>query len=438
MTILIEGGTVVTLGKENRIIYPGGVVVEGSNVIDIGPVEEMKIKYSSAESLDAREKIIMPSFINCHHRLYSTFARGLDIPGRLPNSFSEVLEALWWKLDRVLFQEAIYYSSLIPLMECARAGVTAIINHHESQSYQIGSLDEIKKAVDEMKMKAVLCLGSSDRFGKGERGIEENERFLRKDYTNVKGMVGLHASFTVGDETLNKSVKLADEFNVGINVNCAEDTGDQNKTKEKFSKSVVQRFQDAGVLGEKCILNHCVHLDENEMNMIRQNNCSVIHNPESNMCNAVGYSKIMDMISKGVNAGLGTDGISSDMLSQLRSAFLLARHEYKDTNIGLKEISDIFLNGNKKILNKVTGWNVGSISPGCTADIITIDYDAPTPLNNENFLNHLLFGIVYAPVDTTICSGNIVMRHKKITCIEEEEIYVRARKIAQKVWDRIS
>lgn len=437
MTTLIEGGTVVTLGKNNKVIYPGGVVIEGETIKDFGTLEDLKIKYSSADVLDAKGKIIMPSFVNAHHHLYSTFARGMSIPGKPPKNFVEILEKLWWKLDKALFQEAIYYSSIIPLIECARHGVTAIIDHHESQSYQIGSLDEVKKAVDKMGMKAVLCLGTSDRYEKGDRGIEENERFLRKNCVNVKGMVGLHASFTVEEETLRRSVELADEFNVGIHVHCAEDMSDQKVTRQKFSNTVVKRFKDAGALSEKSILVHCIHLDDKELDIIKETGTSVVHNPESNMNNAVGYAKILDMDRMGINVGIGTDGMSSDMLGQMRCAFLMSRHQHNDSTVGFMEIPQMLLYKNPGILSKVAGWNVGEIAAGNTADIITIDYNPPTPLNEDNFIGHLLFGIVSANVDTTICNGVPIMLHREITSINEAEVNLRSREAAIKVWEKI-
>lgn len=437
MTTLIEGGIVVTLGKSNKIIYPGGVVIEGEIIKDVGPLEDLKIKYSSAEVLNAKGKVIMPAFVNTHHHLYSTFARGLSISGEPPRNFIEILEKLWWKLDRLLFKDAIYYSAIVSLIECIKHGVTAIIDHHESQSYQIGSLDEIKRAVDEMGMRAVLCLGTSDRYGKGDRGIEENERFLRKASGNVKGMVGLHASFTVEEETLRWSVELADEFNVGIHIHCAEDGLDQEITKQKFSNTVVRRFKDAGVLGEKSILAHCIHIDDEEMELIKDTGTSVVHNPESNMNNAVGYSKVLDMYGKGIYVGIGSDGMNSDMLSQMKCAFLIARHYYKDPAVAFMEIPQMLLYKNPDILSKVAGWNVGEIAVGNTADIVTIDYNPATPFNEDNFIGHLLFGIVSSSVDTTICNGVPIMRNKQITCIDEAEIYLRAREVASKIWEKM-
>jgi putative selenium metabolism protein SsnA len=438
MTTLIEGGIVVTLGRNSKVIYPGGVVIEGETIKDVGKLEDLKIKYSNADVLDVKGKLIMPSFVNTHHHLYSTFARGMSLHGEPAANFVEILEKLWWKLDRALFQESIYYSALIPLIECVKHGVTAIIDHHESQSYQIGSLDEIKNAVEKIGIRAVLCLGSSDRYGKGDRGVEENERFLRKESSNVKGMVGLHASFTVEDDTLRRSANLAQDFNVGVHVHCAEDPSDQYVTKEKYSKGVVQRFKDAGILGKKSLLAHCIHIDEADMDILKETATSVVHNPESNMNNAVGYARVLDMYKKGITVGIGTDGMSSDVLNQARAAFLLARHEYEDPRVGFEQVPDMLIHNNPGILSKVAGWDLGEIAPGNAADIAILDYDPPTPINENNFLGHLLFGMGTASVDTTICNGKIVMRHKKILGVDEAEINLLARETAVKLWEKVS
>jgi putative selenium metabolism protein SsnA len=437
MSILIEGGAVVTLGKNSRVINPGAVFIEKGLVKEIGDLKELKQKYTAADILDAKNKVVMPSFVNTHHHFYSTFARGLNIPGDPPANFGEILENMWWKLDDALLAESIYYSSLVPLIESARNGVTAVIDHHESQSYQLGSLDEIKKAVEEVGLKSVLCLGISDRFGKGKEGLEESRRFLGATSENVKGMVGLHASFTVDEDTLNESVKIADEFDAGIHVHCAEDLSDQKITGEKYGKSVIRRFKDAGVLNPKSLLVHCIHIDNDEIKTIKESGASVIHNPESNMNNAVGYSKVLDLYNKEIDVGIGTDGMTSSMLGQMRCAFLQARNEYKDPTVGFMEIPDMLLNNNPKILKKVAGWDMGTIKEGKPANIATVDYNPATPLNADNFLGHLLFGMSAPVVDSTISEGNIIMRHKQITTVDEEQIYAKARKAAKKVWDRI-
>ncbi len=457
MGILIEKGTVVTLGKENRIIENGAVYIENSVIKDVGPTSELKKKYTpnselrtpNYQSIDARGKVIMPGLINTHHHLYSTLARGMAIPGEPAKNFVEILEKLWWPLDKTLNKEDIYYSALIPLIECVRNGTTTIIDHHESQTYQVGSLDELEKAAGEIGIRSCLCLGISDRYDKGKEGLEESERFLKKLRTPnselrttnnlVSAMVGLHASFTVNDDTLEKAVGLAKKYDVGIHIHCAEDKADEEDSVKKYGKRVVERFKDKGVLGPKSILVHGVHLDEREMDILKETKTNLVHNPESNMNNAVGWADVLKMLEKGVMVGLGTDGMSSDMLSQMRCAYLIARNEKKDPRVAFMEAPRMLLENNPKIVSQVTPFGkLGEISAGSLADVILIDYLPPTPLNENNFLGHLIFGLVDATVDTTIVNGKVLMENKRLVGIDEEKITAKSQELAQKLWERFN
>ena len=452
MEILIEKGTVVTLGKENKIIEDGAVYIEGNTIKEVGTTAEIskkcKLKNAKCKIIDAKGKIVMPGLINTHHHLYSTLARGMAIPGEPAKNFVEILEKLWWPLDKTLSKEDIYYSALIPLIECVRNGTTTIIDHQESQSYQLGSLDELERAAKEMGIRSCLCLGISDRYDKGKEGLEESERFLKKisdiryqksEDNLISSMVGLHASFTVNDDTLEKAIELAKKYDVGIHVHCAEDKADEEDSVKKYGKRVVERFKDKGVLGPKSILVHGIHLDEKEMNILKETETNLVHNPESNMNNAVGWADVLKMLEKAINVGLGTDGMSSDMLSQMRCAYLIARNEKKDPRVAFMEAPRMLLENNPKIVSQVTPFGkLGEISAGSLADVILIDYLPPTPLSGDNFLGHLIFGLVDATVDTTIVNGKVLMENKKLVGIDEEKITAKSRELAQKLWDRFS
>lgn len=440
-SLVIENGLIVTMDRQQRILKRGTVAVEDGKIIDVERTSEAKGRYKAEKSIDATGKIVMPGLICAHHHLYSTFARGMSIPGEPAKNFMEILEKLWWKLDNSLTKEDLYYSSLIPLIECVRNGTTAIIDHHESQSYQKGSLNEIARAVKEVGIRASLCLGTSDRYGRGKGGLEENERFLSLLNSQpsglLKGMVGLHATFTVNDDTLDKSVKLASKYGVGIHVHCAEDKADQDENLKKYNMRVIERLKSHGALGEKSIAVHCVHVDEREMDILKATGTNVVHNPESNMNNAVGCADVLGMMKKGINVGLGTDGMSSDMLAQMRCAYLLQRHEKKDPRVAFLEAPAMLLNNNRKIVKRIAGWRVGEIAVGALADIVLIDYFPPTDLNENNFLGHLIFGLVDATVDTTICNGRILMENKKLMDLDEKSITQKASQLASELWKRL-
>jgi putative selenium metabolism protein SsnA len=445
MFTLVCNGTVITPSK---LIDNGAVLCADGMIEAIGRGSEVEARFyqthgkeARLKKIDADKRIILPGFINAHHHLYSTFARGMFIPGTPAKNFTEVLEKLWWKLDDTLGPEDVYYSALIPLIECVRNGVTTIIDHHESQGFQDGVLDVLQKAVEKIGIRAALCLGASDRYKKGRAGVIENERFLEKLQKRpsrlVSGMVGLHAAFTVNDDTLERSVAAARRYGAGLHIHCAEDLADQKDSLKKYGLRVAARLKKFAALGEKTLLVHCVHIDEKEMNIIRDSSSNVAHNPESNMNNAVGCADVLRMLKKGIPVGLGSDGMSSDMLAQMRCAYLLQRHDKHDPRLAFCEAPAMLLDNNSAIAAKILGKKLGKLEAGAPADIVIMDYVPPTPLVQENFLGHLLFGMVDATVDTVVCDGKVLLRHKKLVGIDEEVICEKSRQLAAGFWQRI-
>ncbi len=446
MSTLVSNGTVVT---PDTVIADGGVLFDRGVIRAVGRAPDLRRECARAHGdggrlrlIDAGGGVILPGFINAHHHLYSTFARGMAIPGAPARNFTQILEKLWWKLDRLLTAEDLYYSALVPLVECIRNGTTTIVDHHESQGFQGGSLDILRLAVEESGIRAALCLGSSDRYRRGGEGIAENERFLRelrsRPSPRVVGMVGLHAAFTVGDGTLARSVAVAREFGAGLHVHCAEDRADQEHSLRRHGMRVVARLRKSGALGPGTLLVHGVHLDAAEMRMIRRAGSRVVHNPESNMNNAVGCADVLRMMKMGISVGLGTDGMSSDMPAQMRSAYLLQRHQRRDPRVAFAEAPAMLLHHNAAIAGQIFGRRLGRLEPGAPADLVVLDYRPPTPLRPENFLGHLIFGMVDAAADTVICDGRLLLRRKKLVAIDEEQLAAKSRELAARLWKRVA
>ncbi|MEE8567914.1 MAG: amidohydrolase family protein, partial [Anaerolineales bacterium] len=341
--------------------------------------------------------------------------------------------------DKALSEEDITLSTQIPLIECIRNGTTTIIDHHASPSMRDGSLDLIEKAVREAGLRASLCYEVSDRNEPGA-GIAENERFIKKvgkGDGQIAAMMGLHASFTVSDETVEKCVGIAEDAGVGCHIHVAEDAADREDSITKYGTPTVNRLQGLGVTGDQSIFVHCVHIDESEMGILADTKTNVVHNPESNMNNAVGVTKLLKLLEKGVLVGLGTDGMSSDMLAQMRCAYLLHRLDNLDPRVAFVEAPQLLLQNNAEIAGRQFGISLGEIAEGGPADLAIIDYWPPTPLNEANFLGHFIFGLVDATVDTTVCRGKILMRNKKILSLDEERIAARSRELAPKMWKRL-
>jgi putative selenium metabolism protein SsnA len=439
MITRFENGIVVTLGTENRVIWNATVVTEGEAIAAVGDAEEMKHRFPKADSVDCSGKIVMPGFICSHHHFYSTMARGMAIPGEPAKNFVEILEKLWWKVDRALDEEDILLSAQIPLIDCIRNGTTTIIDHHASPSARDGSLELIEDAVRQAGLRASLCYEVSDRNVAGG-GIAENERFIKKvgkGDGQIAAMMGMHASFTISDETLEKCIGIAKDGGVGCHIHVAEDVSDREDSLRKYKTTIVDRLHKFSATGKKSIFVHCVHIDEDEMDILAGTGTIVVHNPESNMNNAVGVTQILKMLKKGVLVGLGTDGMGSDMLAQMRCAYLLHRLANHDPRVAFMESPQMLLQNNAEIAKRQFGIQLGEIAVGRPADLAILDYYPPTPLNEANFLGHLIFGLVDATVDTTVCRGKILMQGKKILSMDEKRLSAQSRELAPKMWKRL-
>ena len=440
MATRFENGIVVTLGKNNRVIWNGSVVIDGESIVAVGNASELKNRYPEAEAVDCAGKIVLPGFICAHHHFYSTMARGMAIPGEPASNFVEILERLWWKVDKAIDGEDITLSAQqIPLIECIRNGTTTIIDHHASPSMRDGSLDLIEAAVREAGLRASLCYEVSDRNKPGG-GIKENERFIKKvgkGDGQIAAMMGLHASFTCSDETIETCVGIAKDAGVGCHIHVAEDLADRTDSLDKYGVPTVERLHKLDVTGEKSIFVHCVHVDESEMETVAGTKTIIVHNPESNMNNAVGVTQVLKMLEKGILVGLGTDGMASDMLSQMRCAYLLHRLDNRDPRVAFMEAPQLLLGNNADIVERQFGIRVGELDEGLPADMAILDYYPPTPLDENNFLGHLIFGLTDATVDTTVCRGQILMKNKQILSMDEERIATRSRELAPQMWKRL-
>ncbi|MBN1898874.1 MAG: putative aminohydrolase SsnA [Spirochaetes bacterium] len=436
---IIGNGLLIPLGNHD-IIEKGGVYIEENLIRDFGPTDKLLKRYHDFEYIDAREKVIMPGLVCAHHHLYSTFACGLAF--RPAENFVRILENLWWKLDKALTLEDVYYSALVTLLKCIRNGTTTIIDHHASPHAISGSLDKLKQAVKKVGLRACLCYELTDRDGKKgiEKGMEENIRFIEKFGSHqddqIAASFGMHASMTLSDETLKQVKKLTGHRNTGYHIHVAEDKADVDDCLKKYNKRIVERLSDRGLLNDRTIAAHCIHINEKEMEILADNKCFVANNPSSNMNNAVGTADILKMFKKKVIVGLGTDGMTSNMFEEVKTAYLIQHHTKKDPRVAFIESINMLLNNNPKIASKLFNHKMGVIDKEAFADIIIVDYFPYTPLNQDNFAGHFVFGIGSSPVDTTIINGKIIMLHKDIIGVDEREISREAYHFAKEVWKR--
>lgn len=440
--MLIHNANILTMNDRWEIHGNSAIYIEGDLIREIGQSGELLKKYKEPAPLDARGRVVMPGLINTHMHLYSTFARGIALKDTPPVTFNEILERIWWRLDKALDKDAVRMSAFIPLIQAIRCGTTSIIDHHASPRATSGSLDIIAELFESIGVRGVLCYEVSDRDGTkaANEGIAENVRFLercaREHPSLLCGMFGLHASFTLSAETLAHCLEASAPYGAGFHVHCAEAISDVEHTRAHFGKDVVERFATAGILGPKTIAAHCVHVTEKEIAILSKTKTNVVHNPRSNMNNAVGCSPALKMIRSGVRVGLGTDGMSACMTDELKTAFLLHKHESRDPRAGWTECPEMLFRANPSIISEIFGANIGVLEAGAKADLIILDYFPPTPMTQKNLAGHILFGLADAPVVTTIVGGKILMKDLILTEIDEEEVSRRAREVAKEVWKR--
>ncbi|HOW32276.1 MAG TPA: amidohydrolase family protein [Bacteroidales bacterium] len=376
-----------------------------------------------AIAIDCTGQYITKSFACGHHHVYSALARGMGAPKKNPENFNEILQYIWWTLDKALDSETIYYSALVTAMACAKNGVTFVIDHHASPFAVEGSLSIIAKAFDEVGVGHLLCYEISDRDGKeiAMKGLEETAGYLY----DHQGLVGLHASFTVNDETLRQAVQLAKHAESGLHIHVAEALSDQEHCVLTYGKRVIERFADAGVLDfAKTILVHCLHLSESERKLIAGSPAWVVQNMESNLNNRVGF---FNSAGLGSRIMLGTDGMHSDMLQSAKSAFF-AGHNFD--NIDYPETYRRFRN----VHNYLSENNFRGDGEN---NLVVLDYDPPTPFTSNNFLGHFLFGIESRHVRHVISQGKVIVQDKKIQTVDEPKILEESRKQAERLWMKI-
>ena len=445
--MLITNATLITWEEPNRILENHAILIKDGLIADIGPQSEMSSRYAGVERLDARGQYVMPGNICAHTHFYGAFARGMAIPGPAPKDFPEILQKLWWPLDKSLDYTDVRSSALVMLVDAIRHGTTTLFDHHASPNAIPGSLDIIAEAVEQSGLRAVLCYEVTDRDGeeKTRAGIEENLRFIeRTRHESVAGgrlaaTFGLHASLTLSEATLEACREAALQAGgVGFHVHVAEHEVDQYDSLAKTGLRVVDRLHRHGMLGPGSIVVHAVHVDAREVNLLAETNTWVTHQPRSNMNNGVGVSAVESMMRAGVNVCLGTDGFSSTMWEEWKSAYLLQKVWHRDPRrmSGL-DVARIAVYNNARLAGQFfPNAPLGVILPGAHADLILVDYHPHTPLTPDNLPWQIIFGFHESMVTTTMVAGKLLMRDRRLLTLDEEQITAKARQQALRVWER--
>jgi len=427
MTLEIRGGNVLhsdpVCARDGALFMADGVFVEGADAEDV---------------IDASGCLVLPGLVIAHHHLYSALARGMPGPSVSPSNFVQVLEQIWWRLDRALDADLNELSAVVGTVEALRCGVTGLIDHHASPTAIEGSLDRVAAGVRRAGGRAVLCYEATDRHGDAgfEAGLAENARLLGADRDDMIGaMVGGHAPFTLSDGHLSALAALAREHDSAVHIHVAEDAHDQLDAKQRGAADVTARLEAAGVIAGRSLIAHGVHLSEAELSRLGQSRAWLSHQPRSNMNNHVGYFGRALGFER---IALGTDGINGDLFDEAHAAFFKLRDH--DATAAAEMVWS-WLAGSWRLMSESFGLSAdegfGRLDVGCPADVIVLDYDAPTPVHAGNLPWHLAFGISARHVRDVVVGGDVVVRDRRPTKLDPSELAVESCAGAERLWARM-
>jgi putative selenium metabolism protein SsnA len=421
-------------------LHPGAEFVdEATLVLDAGHVQailaEPEARDAHADVLDARGGLVLPGLVNAHTHCYSALVRGLPdpIPAR---DFAELLQNLWWRLDAALELEDVRLSAALAARDGLRLGTTTVFDHHASYGAIEGSLDAVAQGLEDAGQRGVLCFEVSDRAGaEGARmALAENERYAeraRRHPYALGAMLGLHACFTLSDETLGAAAEVAERAGLRIHIHLAEDSVDRERGGA--GGGLVDRLDRFGLLQPGAIVAHAVHVEPGEMRRLAERGVVVAHNPRSNMNNGIGRCDLPGLVRAGVQVGLGTDAYGAGMLSEARAAVLAQRQAPRHGDGGA--IRECLFDANAHLADSFLP-GAGRLSPGSPADVVVTRYVPPTPLGSDNYWGHLLFGEIEANVRTVFVAGELVVDEGRNTRLDESELDARCRERAARLWER--
>ncbi|MFH1749027.1 MAG: amidohydrolase family protein [Planctomycetota bacterium] len=433
MAIVLQNALLVDIDPIN--VEPGCLRIEGSQIIERGPSVSTGV---ADDTIDCGGAVVLPGLVNGHTHLYSALAAGMPAPPKAPQNFLEILQYIWWRLDRALDAESCTMSARIGSLDALRCGTTTLIDHHASPGFIAGSLDAIEQGIAEVGLRGVLCYETTDRNGPDGRdaGLEENRRYIEKCMRETgkrfAGMVGAHASFTLEDETLEHLSGLADDYGTGVHIHVAEDPCDEEDCQTRFQTYLIDRLNGHKLLRSEAIFAHGTHLEAEAITRISNAGVHVAHNPCSNMNNGVGYAPVR---SFGCPIMLGTDGIGSDMFAEARAAWLKSCDEHAGLTPG-----HVFgmLATSARRASTALDVTLGKLTVEATADVVITDYVPATPLTSENLAGHFFYAMSSRHVKDVIVGGTWTLRDRAVQTCDESRIRAAATKVAANMWDRMT
>ncbi len=436
MNYILANLRIISPFATNDFIENGYIVITGDKISAVGSGNPPETNVY--EICDMNGKTALPGMINAHTHLYSTLALGMPAPVDSPTNFIEKLERVWWPLDCALDVDSIDASFSAGLIECLRNGVTTVIDHHSSPNSATGSLELLAQAAEKLNMNVAVAFELTDRNGPRlfQAGLEENLDFFQRycDHPVIRPLIGLHASFTLSDESLSTiRESLRDISGWGIHIHVAEDLADHTDAVNRGYRSVIDRLNHFGLINEHSLIVHGIHMLPEDVELLVELGVSLVHNPTSNANNRVGVLSAATI--NALSAGLGTDGMQAGLLKEAKEGTLIRSNGLPGGAPNVDYLQLLFEN-NSRIAGKLFTSSLGRIQPGDRADLVLFDYQSRTKISEANYGAHLMFGFD-RPSDV-ICGGKFQIKDNNFLNVVEAEIRSTARIQSQKLWHKMN
>ena len=426
MNLEIRGAWIVIPGDDDILVEKKDVFISEGKVHFSKPFDK------ADRVIDAANKIIFPGLVNAHHHIYSTLSKG--VPCEVPfKDFEGNLKQLWWTLDHSLQKDDMILSTAIAAKDSIKHGVTTIFDHHIS-GYSENALSDMAEVFEAYGLSGTLAFEISDRNGEEffQKSLNENIRFAKAQKgKSVQGMIGLHASFTLSDASLQKIADASEDF--PIHVHVAEGEIDGIQCKEKFGKGLIERFDSFGLLRDNSLLIHCSNLSEKDVEILKNRNIFIAQAVDSNLNNALNVGNISRFISEGIKTTVGTDGMHSSAMKAYKNSLIFTKFQNKSPDIGYLEMQALFLNSFK--LKKAFGLPLG-ILEGEPADLAVFDYEPATPFNTEQFLGHFIFGLTESRCQYVIKNDELLLDDYHVTKDLYRDLFERSWEISKEMFKR--
>ena len=427
--LMLTDGLVLTLNGRDDRFDPGAVAIHGAEILAVGPCEPLKARYRAVKTLSVPGCVVLPGLINSHTHAAMTLFRGLadDLP------LMEWLQEHIFPAEQKLNEEWVYWGTLLACAEMILSGTTTFCDMYlfEHKVAEAARTAGMRAVVGE-----VLYDFPSPHYGPIENGLRFTEDLIRHWQGDplVRIAVEPHAIYTCSPDLLRKCYALANRFEVPLIIHLSEDETEVQQVRERYGARPVAHLENLGLLGPNLIADHCVALNDRDMELLAARQVQVVQNTESNMKLASGIAPVVRLLEMGVNVALGTDGCASnnnlDLFGEMDCCAKLQKVANLDpTVLPSQTVLSMATRNGARALG--LGDRIGELAPGKWADCIVVDFNQAhlTPLYEP--VSHLVYSVRGGDVRHAVIHGRLVMENRRILTLDVEEVMGHVRDIAR-------